>query len=83
MVETATLEPIKLGIYSYACPYCEYSESGSNSNRNMKSHIRRSHTKEKPYFCTICNPVKTFTRKDTLDRHSKIIHNIDPKMKFM
>lgn len=83
MVETTTLEPIKLGIYHYACPYCEYSESGSNSNRNMKSHIRRSHTKEKPYFCTICNPVKTFTRKDTLDRHSKIIHNIDPKMKFM
>ncbi|XP_073841670.1 uncharacterized protein isoform X2 [Musca autumnalis] len=61
--ESATTEEIK--DKRFTCSQCDYE---STTTRDLKIHIRRRHTGEKPYICEICGD--SFVRSYDLKKHS-------------
>ena len=52
--------------------FCELCDKGYSSNRNLKMHIKRAHTKQRDFSCNICE--KCFVTNSDLTKH-KMIHS--------
>lgn len=47
--------------------FCDYCSKGFIANKNLQTHIKCAHLKEKVFACASCE--KEFTRKSSLERH--------------
>ena len=63
------VEPIKLGVGQYACPFCSKLQPTPHL---MKMHIR-IHTGEKPFSCPYCH--LAFSQKGNCINHIRSKHN--------
>ena len=57
----------KLGVHNR--PRCEICQKKCHSESALKIHIRRRHTKERPFECTVCG--KSFADRGSRDLHYK------------
>ena len=64
-------EPVQLGPYQFACPYCSKIQK---KRSEMIRHIK-IHTGEKPFLCKFCD--YKCNLKSSLESHMSRRHNID------
>ncbi|KAK2799297.1 hypothetical protein FQN51_006974 [Onygenales sp. PD_10] len=59
----------------YLCEWSDCTRKGQThaSGYALRAHMR-SHTKEKPFFCTLPECDRSFTRSDALTKHIRTVH---------
>ncbi|KAL7268755.1 hypothetical protein RUND412_008611 [Rhizina undulata] len=62
----------------YACEWDDCSRKGMAhaSGYALRAHMR-SHTKEKPFYCTLPECDRSFTRSDALAKHMRTVHETE------
>ncbi|RMZ89595.1 hypothetical protein DV736_g3172, partial [Chaetothyriales sp. CBS 134916] len=62
----------------YYCQWqgCNRKGQSHNSAYALNAHMR-SHTKEKPFFCTLPECDRSFTRSDALAKHMRTVHETE------
>ncbi|KAJ5714070.1 Zinc finger C2H2 [Penicillium malachiteum] len=62
----------------YSCEWIDCSRKGQThaSAYALRAHMR-SHTREKPFYCTLPECDRNFTRSDALTKHMRSVHEID------
>ncbi|KAJ6259035.1 hypothetical protein Dda_5931 [Drechslerella dactyloides] len=62
----------------YACEWDDCTRKGMShaSGYALKAHMR-SHTREKPFYCTLPECDRSFTRSDALAKHMRTVHETE------
>ncbi|CAL5870908.1 uncharacterized protein PFLUO_LOCUS5149 [Penicillium psychrofluorescens] len=62
----------------YSCEWTDCSRKGQThaSAYALRAHMR-SHTREKPFYCTLPECDRNFTRSDALTKHMRSVHETD------
>ncbi|KAJ5637571.1 Zinc fingerC2H2 [Penicillium lividum] len=62
----------------YSCEWIDCTRKGQThaSAYALRAHMR-SHTREKPFYCTLPECDRNFTRSDALTKHMRSVHEID------
>ncbi|KAJ5135863.1 Zinc finger C2H2 [Penicillium bovifimosum] len=62
----------------YSCEWNDCTRKGQThaSAYALRAHMR-SHTREKPFYCTLPECDRNFTRSDALTKHMRSVHEID------
>ncbi|KAJ6112781.1 zinc finger protein [Penicillium capsulatum] len=62
----------------YSCEWTDCTRKGQThaSAYALRAHMR-SHTREKPFYCTLPECDRNFTRSDALTKHMRSVHEID------
>ncbi|KAF8422029.1 hypothetical protein EV426DRAFT_535926 [Tirmania nivea] len=62
----------------YACEWDDCSRKGMThaSGYALRAHMR-SHTREKPFYCTLPECDRSFTRSDALAKHMRTVHETE------
>ncbi|KAJ6131227.1 hypothetical protein N7523_001687 [Penicillium sp. IBT 18751x] len=62
----------------YSCEWIDCSRKGQThaSAYALRAHMR-SHTREKPFYCTLPECDRNFTRSDALTKHMRSVHETD------
>ncbi|EDN06845.1 predicted protein [Histoplasma mississippiense (nom. inval.)] len=62
----------------YLCEWSDCARKGQThaSGYALRAHVR-SHTKEKPFYCTLPECDRSFTRSDALTKHMRTVHETD------
>ncbi|KAJ5279874.1 Zinc finger C2H2 [Penicillium angulare] len=62
----------------YSCEWIDCSRKGQThaSAYALRAHMR-SHTREKPFYCTLPECDRNFTRSDALTKHMRSVHEVD------
>ncbi|KAJ5160392.1 uncharacterized protein N7482_007396 [Penicillium canariense] len=62
----------------YSCEWTDCSRKGQThaSAYALRAHMR-SHTREKPFYCTLPECDRNFTRSDALTKHMRSVHELD------
>ncbi|PWW75680.1 hypothetical protein C7212DRAFT_352039 [Tuber magnatum] len=71
-------EHIGLRRAKYACEWDDCNRKGMAhaSGYALRAHMR-SHTKEKPFYCTLPECDRSFTRSDALAKHMRTVHETE------
>merc|ERR1712093_244580 len=78
LVEHVHNEHIELRGKKYTCEWSDCSRKGlpHASAYALKAHMR-SHTREKPFYCTLPEYDRAFTRSDALAKHHRTVHETE------
>ncbi|KAJ5576597.1 Zinc finger C2H2 [Penicillium sp. DV-2018c] len=62
----------------YSCEWNDCTRKGQThaSAYALRAHMR-SHTREKPFYCTLPECDRNFTRSDALTKHMRSVHEVD------